>query len=255
MRVHLFAKNQMGDYSRREFYQYLTLDFAFLCAIILNMDELRIGYFSATQKEDPTATSILQSMNNLGGDFYVAFALNNKEPLAKVYNRAIDKALDAGYDCLVLLHDDLWLAHDPKPNLTRLFKIYDLVGVAGCSRAEIKTPTLWHLMGGKDLHGAVAHGTPTNQRMTSFGPYPHRVVMIDGVFMALSRKVMENVRFDEDCPSPFHHYDLNYSYSCHIQGYKVGVGDIYVTHESPGLSSYTPEWDAGDAYFLNKYGK
>ena len=223
-----------------------------------NMSDLTLAYYSATQKSDPTETSLLQSMGILGGEFDVAFALNNTLPLATVYNDAIDRALADNYDCLVLVHDDVHLLHDPRPNLKRLFETYDLVGVAGCSHAEIKAPALWHIMGGGFnsgyLHGAVSHGIPDKQRMTSFGEFPHRVVMIDGVFMALSRKVMENVRFDEECPAAFHFYDLIYSFQAHSSGFKVGVGDIFICHESPGLREYTKEWTEGNNYFINKYG-
>ena len=178
--------------------------------------------------------------------------------MAKVYNKAIEKTLNEDYDCLILVHDDVWLLHDPAPNLKRAFEKYDLVGVAGCSRAEIKAPALWHIMGGGFnsgyLHGAVSHGTPDNQYVSSFGRFPHQVVLIDGVFMALSRKVMENMKFDEDCPSDFHFYDLIFSKNCHDAGYKVGVGDILICHESPGLRGYTEAWTAGNNYFLNKFG-
>lgn len=222
------------------------------------MTDLKIAYFSATQKNDPKETSLLKSMNRLGGDFNVAFSLNNNQPLAKVYNEAIRQTLKEDYDCLVLVHDDVWLLHDPAPNLKQAFEKYDLVGVAGCSKAEIKAPALWHIMGGGFnsgyLHGAVSHGTPDNQHVSSFGRFPHQVVLIDGVFMALSRKVMENVKFDEDCPSAFHFYDLIMSYSAHQAGYKVGVGDILICHESPGLRGYTGEWTAGNNYFLNIFG-
>lgn len=222
------------------------------------MDDLKIAYFSATQKEKAADTTIAKSMYSLGGEFSLAMELNNKESLPKIYNKAIEKTVQEDWDALVLVHDDVWLSHDPKPNLIRLFKTYDLVGVAGCSKAEIKAPALWHLMGGGfgsgNLHGAVAHGSVDNQHMTSFGPYPHQVLMIDGVFMALSRKVMENVRFDEECPSQFHYYDLIFSHECHRKGYKVGVGDIFIVHESPGLREYTEEWTKGNNYFINKYG-
>jgi hypothetical protein len=39
----------------------------------------------------------------------------------------------------------------------------------------------------------------------------------------------------------------------HLAGGRVGVGDILITHESPGLREFTGEWRAGESYFLNKY--
>jgi hypothetical protein len=223
-------------------------------------DDLKIGYVSATQKTHAKDTPLLQSMKELGGDFDVCCYKENTRSLASVYNEAIGYAKNYIYDVLVLVHDDVWLQHDPKPQLKRLFKDYDLIGVAGCSRAEIKTPALWHLMGGGfgsgHLHGAVAHGAPDYQSMSSFGPYPHPVVMIDGVFMALGREILqdETMRFDETYPTDFHFYDLDFSHSAHKAGYKVGVGDIGIIHESPGLREYTDEWKTGNEYFIKKHG-
>ena len=197
--------------------------------------------------------------------------LNNEESLAKRYNEIIDEAVEDNVDCLILVHDDVILEEDPIPKLERLFDDYDLVGVAGTSKVELKSPALWHLMGGGfrggNLHGCVQHLSeeiisymPLLKRElkpeSNFGPYPHRVVMIDGVFMALNRKMLESgVRFDEDCPSKFHMYDLLLSLNAHLAGLKVGVGDILITHESPGLREYTDVWRSGEQYFLNKYGK
>jgi hypothetical protein len=150
-----------------------------------------------------------------------------------------------------------------------LFDGYDLIGVAGPSKVEIGSPALWHIMGGGfhggRLHGCVQHlhiqkhpmGMEEYKKPASnFGSYPNRVVMIDGVFMALSRKLLESgVRFDENIPSKFHFYDLDFSLSvAQTENLKVGVGDILITHASPGLREFTPEWLAGEQYFLQKHG-
>jgi hypothetical protein len=39
----------------------------------------------------------------------------------------------------------------------------------------------------------------------------------------------------------------------HLQGGRVGVGDILITHESPGLREFTDEWREGEKYFISKY--
>lgn len=192
--------------------------------------------------------------------------LNNTESLAKRYNQAIDEALEENRDCLILVHDDVILEEDPILKLEKLFDDYDLVGVAGTSKVELKSPALWHLMGGGfqggNLHGGVQHlhkdvygvADPVKP-LSNFGPYPHKVVMIDGVFMALNRKAMEEVNFDEDCPTKFHFYDLNFSLDACIKKLRIGVGDILITHESPGLREFTDEWKSGEKYFFEKYSK
>ena len=212
----------------------------------------KLGIFDTTLFKTTTLSPFLSNEE-------LHIEVNNTTSLAVIYNEAIDMALMRHSDCLILVHDDVILEEDPIPKLETLFDTYDLVGVAGCSTAKIQSPALWHIMGGGfnsgNLHGKVQHGSGDSPLMSNFGPVPHRVVMIDGVFMALSRKMMESgVRFDENNPADFHFYDLNFSMDAHIAGFKVGVGDILITHESPGLLTYTDGWVEGEKYFINRHG-
>jgi len=184
--------------------------------------------------------------------------LKNKQTLCKVYNTFIDEALEYNRDWIVLVHSDVYI--EVRDICDRILQTgYDVVGVAGTTQVNLKSPALWHLMGGGfqggNLRGAVAHGNPMKMQMTGFGPYPSRCVMIDGVFMAISRKVFEKIRFDESNPAKFHFYDLSYSLEAHNNGFKVGVGNIPIIHESPGLREFTDEWKAGEKWFLEKHGK
>ena len=217
-----------------------------------------IAIFTATKRDDwqfPLAKTAIE----FDLDDFMFPKLRNTQGLAKTYNEFLDLAIKEKFDYIMFIHDDVHLEHDPRPKLEKLFQEYDIVGVAGCSKAEIKSPALWHIMGGGMgsgfLHGAVAHGNADRKHMTSFGVYPHRVVMIDGVFMAFNRKAIETVRFDEDCPSKWHHYDLNMCASALEKGLKIGVGDVMITHESPGLREFTDDWKSGEKYYLEKYGK
>ena len=216
-----------------------------------------IAIFTAT-KYHSRCFSLAYSTAELGMQNFLHPKFDNEDGLATVYNKFLDEAITADYDYAMFIHDDVHLEHDPRQKLEKLFQEFDIVGVAGCSQAEIKSPALWHLMGGGfgggNLHGAVAHGNADRKHMTSFGVYPHRVVMIDGVFMAFNRKAIETVRFDEDCPSGFHFYDLLISKICVDKGLKIGVGDIMITHESSGLREFSEDWLAGESYYLSKYG-
>ena len=208
--------------------------------------------FSATAGRD-TDTLLWETSENSS----VIFKPNNKDSLQKTYNKAIDFAMQENVQNLVLVHDDVILENYSEEKLNLLFKKYDLIGCAGTTKVNLTKPALWHLMGGglgsPDLHGAVAHGTKDEKHMTPFGSYPHRVVLIDGVFMAIKRKVFKKIKFDESCPSKWHFYDLDYSMQCHKAGFRVGVGDILVTHNSPGLTSFTDEFNKGQDWFLEKW--
>jgi len=213
-----------------------------------------IAIFTATKGNNwhfPLSRTALE----LDLDNFIHPKFNNRQGLAKVYNEFLDLAIKEKFEYVMFIHDDVHLEHDPRPKLEKLFQEFDIVGVAGCSKAEIKSPALWHLMGQGHLHGAVAHGNADRKHMTSFGVYPHRVVMIDGVFMAFNRKAIETVRFDEDCPSNFHGYDILMSLDACNKGLKIGVGDVMITHESPGLQEFTDDWKAGNDYVIQKYGK
>lgn len=215
---------------------------------------------TVTAKSDIRDTLLCKSINELGLECDFNFITDNSEHLCKCYNKFLDEAKKDNVDGILFVHDDVILECDPFVKLEKLFCDYDVIGVAGASRVEFNSPALWHLMGGGFgsgfLHGAVAHGDFDRKMMTSFGPYPKRVIMIDGVFMALNKHAIQNSKgFDENIPSKFHFYDLDFSTSCHMNGMKVGVGDIPITHASPGLREFTDDWRAGEKYFLEKYGQ
>jgi GT2 family glycosyltransferase len=173
-----------------------------------------------------------------------------------LYNECIDAAIADDVDWLVLCHNDLVV--ESNNLLERIIAPgYDVVGLAGASNVKIMSPALWHIMAlPRTLRGAVAHNTENNtKQVTSFGPYPARCVIMDGLFLAIKRNVFEKVRFDESNPASFHFYDLDYTLECHNAGFKIGVGDILVTHQSPGLEGATPEWLAGEKWFLNKHNR
>ena len=190
-------------------------------------------------------------------EYPIFFAEDNTKPLAKVYNKAIDFAIKEEIDTLVLMHDDIIIESDLFKKIPELQTQFDVIGVAGTTECKLEQPALWHIMGGGfqggKLHGAVAHINDDKKYMTAFGAYPHRAVLIDGVFMAIKREVFTSVRFDEENPAGFHFYDLSYSLEAHKQKFKVGVGDIMITHASPGLREFTEEFNKGQEYFLNKW--
>ncbi len=206
--------------------------------------------------KDKKENCLLYQSNN---DHDIFYQECNKNPLAKVYNKAIDFAIQEDIEYLILTHDDVILENLDYEKLKKHFETYDVLGVAGASQITIQEPVLWHLMGGGigsgNLHGAVAHLHNEKKSMTAFGPYPQQCLIMDGVFLAISRKVFKEVRFDEDCPSGFHMYDIDYTLSASLKGFKCGVIDNYITHASPGLREFTEDWKEGQSWFLEKYKK
>jgi hypothetical protein len=187
--------------------------------------------------------------------------MNNKNGLPLVYNNGIKRATQLDVDWVVFCHDDVEIECDDVEDRLKASD-YQVVGVAGTTRVKLASPALWHIMGGgfeggclrgKVKHRVVgAHGQATP--MTNFGTVPSAAVMIDGVFMAVHRDVFYHFWFDTMNPAKFHFYDLSYSLESHLHGFKVGVEDIPIIHDSPGLRSFTDEWRAGEKWFLERYG-
>jgi len=184
---------------------------------------------------------------------YVAY--NNKQGLSEIYNHAI---LECEHDYVVCVHDDVviedifWFE-----KLKEGFENYDILGLAGSSNTEIKSPALWHLMSPREQWmGFVNHYIPnTNQSFaTSFGPSPSRCIVMDGLFLAANRKaLMDNgVLFDPQFD--FHHYDIDFCLRANKAGLKMSTVPIHVTHASGGLSSTDNErWKNSEKRFLAKY--
>jgi hypothetical protein len=218
------------------------------------MNKLIIYTVSAKPNDKIGKTPIAKSLD----DHYFDFKANNTESLSKVYNKAIEHYSQKDYTYLVLVHDDVYInCKDFYQRVEKYLNTYTVFGLAGNTEATITEPTLWHLMGGRhELVGCVAHGTPEKYYYTSFGPLPKRALMIDGVMIGINlKKLPKQVRFDENCPARFHFYDLIFSMECALNKVPVGVVDVPIIHESPGLREYTDEWKKGQEYFLTKYNK
>lgn len=221
---------------------------------------MTIRLITASQKSNLKDTFLYKSLvHNFVDPTQVIFFGNNKEPLSAVYNKGLDICRSQGIKIAVFIHDDVYINCKDFEYRARVYASkYTTFGLAGNKKIKIAEPVLWHLMSEREnLRGCVAHGKDENQyAYTSFGPVPDKVVMVDGVLIGVNiEKLPENVRFDENNPAKFHFYDLMFSLDCSLNKVPVGVGDIPIIHNSPGLMNMSDEWKAGQAYFLNKYNK
>ena len=181
---------------------------------------------------------------------------NNSQSLQKVYNNFLAYARDNGYNYLILMHDDVYINCDDLEH--RIYKSgekYPVFGLAGTNTCRLDGHGLWHLMGDQsNLRGCVAHGNPEKYHYTSFGPIPDRVILIDGVFIGINLdKFSDKVKWDETYPSRFHFYDLDFCLECNHNKVALGVVDIPIIHESPGLTNPNEEFFRGKEYFRNKW--
>jgi hypothetical protein len=219
---------------------------------------------SITRSSNPCQTKIFKSFEKINNVGFEKIELNlhlenTKIGLSEYYNKCIDKfAKNCEY--LIFVHDDVeFINMDLAYQIREGMKKYDVLGIAGCRNPQIKDANLWHLMAAKhELCGFAGHDcseTENELYVTSFGPTPSRVAMIDGVFMAIAcEKILKTkTRFDEKFK--FHHYDLDFSISCNMNKLKIGTYPILINHSSPGLREVTEEWKQSNNYFRNKWIK
>jgi len=111
----------------------------------------------ATKEQDPIKTLLYESLKPLkemGIKFHAEFYTSNSKGLSKVYNDTIyvdTSKKGTVYDCYMFVHDDVYIDDAfVFDKIEDSFQEYDILGVAGASNPEIKSPALWHLMTKKE---------------------------------------------------------------------------------------------------------
>lgn len=214
-----------------------------------------IGVFSISPK---SGGSLLEKTFPKQSDIELNITYNNSSVgLSKFYNSVIENAENDKYDAVICCHDDVCLRF---ANLTLAAKDslmnYDIVGVAGGTQPKIVDKNLWHwMMGSSEYRGIAAHGDKLeNMFVTTFGPTPCEVGVLDGVFLMFnSKKIRQSkARFDE--MFKWHHYDIDFSLNCVKNKIKLGVWPILIYHQSPGLRDINnKEWLQSNDYFKTKW--
>lgn len=185
---------------------------------------------------------------------YVAY--NNTLGLSSIYNHGI---LNSPSEYIVCVHDDVviedifWLE-----KLKDGFEQFDILGLAGASDVNIKSPAMWHLMSNRDnWSGAVNHEVPNQPDKvfaTNFGIAPQRCLIMDGLFLAMkkSRLIEKGVMFNPKFK--FHHYDLDFCLQANNAGLLMSTIPLHVTHASGGESANSDAWRESEKLFLSIYG-
>lgn len=219
------------------------------------MSKIKIYTATKSKKEE---CALYESLSNSNYDYDVLYKENNKDSLHKTYNDFLDDANNNGVDIACFIHDDVYVnCRDFTDRIIDYSKDFTVFGVAGATQCRVKKPALWHLMSlVQEQRGCVAHGKKELYNYTSFGPIPSRSLLIDGVFIGINIKALgSDIRFDENYPSRFHYYDLDFSLECNRNNIKIGVVDIPIIHQSPGLTNPDEEYYKGEEYFINKWKK
>ena len=178
--------------------------------------------------------------------------IRDAKSLCEGYTRGLQQATA---DILVFCHDDIDFFCDEAllPRLEAHLAKFDVVGVAGTS--ALSSP-FWMASGPSTWSGLVIHHKPKGSydiTLYDADPAPIRPVQaLDGVFLAMRRSVAEQVGFDATTFDGFHCYDVDFTYRCHLAGYRLGAcKDLLLVHESGG--NFADTWRQYGTRFLDKF--
>jgi hypothetical protein len=188
-------------------------------------------------------------------DFHVV--RDNTEGLSVVYNRFLT---DEYKDKIVaFVHDDVEVE-----DLFFVEKLnespFDVTALAGAVEFNKSAEKLaWHLASGEDKkRGEVTHAAQGKVWTTCFWKHPRlsgieRVLVFDGVFVAVNveKALKAEVLFDERFG--FHFYDISFSLNCFEKKLTAGVIPLRIVHHGLGDSMNTPEWEDANKKFKGAY--
>lgn len=221
------------------------------------MDTVICSITRSFRAEDTLLYKSLQKVGDVEIFIQTSNSGNNAKGLSEFYNECIEKFKDRKH--LVFVHDDVEiLFSDLTYQVATALEKFDVAGVAGCVNPKILDKNLWHWMAQVhgNMRGFAGHSKDeTEFIVTSYGPTPSRVVILDGVFLALNvQKIVESgVKFDKQFK--FHHYDIDFGLTCNKNKLKLGVWPFIINHRSPGLSDFHRNWADSNELFINKWKK
>jgi GT2 family glycosyltransferase len=197
-----------------------------------------------------------QSIKNTDGvDLFVKY--NNKTVgMPEYYNSIIDSDDHKKYEYVVFCHDDVSLEYCNFNTVARALNQYDIAGVAGGLNPVIGEKNLWHwMMPREEQRGFAGHAYANDALLvTTFGPSPARVAVLDGVFLAINIRRLRPTKARFDTNFMWHHYDIDFSLTCNRNKLKLGVWPFLINHKSPGLLDINnKEWNRSNEYFKRKW--
>ncbi|UCV15987.1 glycosyltransferase [Quatrionicoccus australiensis] len=171
----------------------------------------------------------------VGHDFEI-IGIHDAHSLAEGYNRGIQQSTG---DIMIFSHDDILVLDKAfARKIIRRLEKFDLLGFVGTSRLINGT---WFGAGQPHLHGVISHARPLQPILSLdvFGvnswPVISGIKAIDGLCMIANGELARSIGFDAVTFDGFHLYDLDFSFSAYLAGYKLGICcDIPIIHESTG---------------------
>jgi len=166
----------------------------------------------------------------------------NHYSIYEAYNLGIDRSKG---DYLCFAHDDILFHTMGWGNvLQNIFKEDQQIGLIGIAGAKSKTkmPSLWWSCPKEHKIASIIQHIPDRETQRWNSGFEKEflveVVAVDGVFMAMRKD--DRIRFSSEMKG-FHNYDLNLSFECKKEGYRIMVtNEILIEHFS--LGTIKEEW-------------
>lgn len=188
----------------------------------------------------------------LGEEEFEIIGIHDAKSLCEGYNRGIARSSGS---ILIFSHDDIEiLSPDFCDKLKRHLRDYDMIGVVGTTRVMHGQ---WIAAGQPFVHGHVIYFDAARQEYFAnvFGAETVVVPAIqalDGLFFAMTRQLATAMQFDQMRFDRFHFYDIDFSFSAYLAGYRLAVcNDISIIHASSGKFDET--WQHYHARFIEKF--
>lgn len=210
---------------------------------------ITVGY--STREHNPKFIEYLKKSSGFKKIDVIEKINNGEKSLSEVYNEIISESKT---DIIVLCHDDIYFDttswyHKIKTHFEK--SDYGILGVAGTTHLP-ETGRWWDFR--KKMVGIVNHESGgkkwTSKYCDDFGKSIKQTVIVDGLFIALSKSRIKHT-FDESFAG-FHFYDLGFCYKNFLDNVKIGVvSNIRITHKSIGQTN--DQWEENRKQFVEMY--
>lgn len=215
-----------------------------------------------SQEQFWAASPLAGSLNKLCGPqsspFSTDITFDNREGLSTVYNRSVAKAKADQCTFIIFIHDDARIEDlFFQQKLTAAFDSYDVIGIAGARGFSVNTRKIaWWECAASVKAGWIVHPIYDRQEkgcyVEYYGSAPMPCVVIDGVFMATRLSAIPANCFDTQFTYDF--YDLDFSLTLHLQGKRVGVWPLAISHMSKGSGKDSARYQRLQKLFRRKFG-
>ena len=210
---------------------------------------ITIGY--STREHNPKFIEYLKKSSGNKKIEVIEKINNGEKSLSQVYNEILEESKT---DIVILCHDDIYF-----DTTSWYYKIkshfeesdYGILGVAGTTEMP-QTGRWWDSR--RKMIGVVNHESGgkkwTSKYSDEFGKSIKQTILVDGLFIALSKTRIKN-NFDEEFKG-FHFYDIGFCFRNHLDGVKIGViTNVRITHKSIGQTN--EQWEENRQFFVEKY--